>query len=62
MPTPSKDFGELIFRQHKGTSGVILARLSGLDSNEKAHLVLNAIKEHKNLLLQNFVVISKKME
>ena len=37
--TSDKDFGELVFRQHFISSGVILVRLSGLSTELKANIV-----------------------
>ena len=56
--TADKDFGDLIFRQDKIASGVILIRLAGLSPEVKAEIVANAIREHAGELLQAFTVIT----
>jgi len=44
--TQDKDFGELVFRQRRLTTGVLLIRLAGLSSDEKADLVLSCLRAH----------------
>ena len=44
--TADKDFGELVFRQGRIASGVILVRLAGLPAENKARIVTSAIGEH----------------
>ena len=39
--TSDKDFGELVFRLHRMALGVILVRLSGLSSDQKAHMLFS---------------------
>ncbi len=56
--TSDKDFGELVFRQHLVSHGVILVRLSGLNPEQKAETVSSAITNHENELLGNFTVIT----
>jgi predicted nuclease of predicted toxin-antitoxin system len=55
--TSDKDFGELVFRQKRITSGVILIRLAGLQPDVKASITVNAIKEHQDEIKNNFMVI-----
>lgn len=59
LVTADKDFGELVYRQRKIHRGVILTRLSGMEPNRKAELVVRALA---NNLTGNdaraFVVIS----
>lgn len=57
--TADKDFGELVFRQRKFTYGVILIRLFGLSSQQKASIVSVVIQEHLNELAMNFTVITR---
>lgn len=57
--TADKDFGELVFRQGYIPRGVILIRLAGLSPEDKATLVLNAIRNHIDEMLGNFTVISR---
>jgi predicted nuclease of predicted toxin-antitoxin system len=56
--TSDKDFGELVFRQHLVSYGVILVRLSGLNTELKANIVSSTIINHENEILGNFTVIS----
>jgi predicted nuclease of predicted toxin-antitoxin system len=56
--TSDKDFGELVFRQHLVSYGVLLIRLSGLSSKLKANIVSSTITNHENEILKNFIVIS----
>ncbi len=56
--TSDKDFGELVFRQHLVSYGVILVRLSGLNTELKANIVSSTINNHENEILGNFTVIS----
>ena len=52
------DFGELIFRQRRVTSGVVLIRLAGLSPTRKAEIVVSAIKKHGPELKHSFSVIN----
>ncbi len=56
--TSDKDFGELVFRQKRITSGVILVRLAGLQPDVKASITANAIKQHQKEIKNNFMVIT----
>lgn len=56
--TADKDFGELIFRLKKTSSGVILVRLAGLSSNQKTNIAVSLINEHFNELIEAFSVIT----
>lgn len=56
--TADKDFGELVFRQHRLMTGVVLIRLAGLFPLRKAEAVAGAIKRHITELSQAFAVIS----
>ncbi len=58
--TADKDFGELIFRQGYVKRGIVLYRLAGLSSQEKAEIVSSAIAEHADKLLSAFSVITEK--
>jgi predicted nuclease of predicted toxin-antitoxin system len=40
--TADKDFGELLFRQHRAHAGVVLLRLAGLPPNVKAQIAAAA--------------------
>src|SRR6185295_1271582 len=44
--TGDKDFGELVYRDHRYNCGIVLIRLAGLSNNEKAEIVANVVKDH----------------
>ena len=57
--TRDKDFGELVFRLGQVHSGVILIRLDGYDTNERADIVCRLIEQYVAQLPQAFAVIQK---
>ncbi len=59
--TADKDFGELVYRQHRLSGGVVLYRLAGLASKKKAQLVAAAMETHASKFSQSFTVISPGM-
>jgi hypothetical protein len=56
--TVDKDFGELVFRLRRAASGVLLVRLPGLSSDEKAALVASAVRDHGTQMPGAFSVVS----
>jgi predicted nuclease of predicted toxin-antitoxin system len=56
--TADKDFAELIFRQRRHSSGVLLIRLAGLRPATKASLVAGAIRNYGEQLGNSFSVLS----
>lgn len=56
--TIDKDFGELIFRLGKGSSGIALLRLEGLSTTAKTDLVAAAIAHSGDRMHGNFSVIA----
>jgi len=58
LMTADRDFGELVFRQHLVSHGVILIRLSGLSAENKADIVLSAVSLHSEELFNSFTVIT----
>jgi predicted nuclease of predicted toxin-antitoxin system len=58
LVTVDKDFGELVFRLGRATSGILLVRLPGLSSAAKANAVLQAVASHGTEILGNFAVLS----
>jgi predicted nuclease of predicted toxin-antitoxin system len=56
--TADKDFGELLFRQKRISSGIILLRLAGLASATKAEITTRAIRIHASELPGSFTVIT----
>ncbi|ACX51443.1 hypothetical protein Adeg_0279 [Ammonifex degensii KC4] len=59
--TADKDFGELVFRQRRLASGIILIRLAGLPPDRKANIVLMVVEKHGHNLPNCFTVISPEM-
>lgn len=57
--TKDKDFGELVFRLNKAHSGVVLLRLEGLTTQDRANLVCPLVLEYQEQLLNSFTVIQK---
>lgn len=56
--TADRDFGELMFRQHRLSLGVVLVRLAGLPSARKADIVAAVIRQHGAELDAAFTVVS----
>jgi predicted nuclease of predicted toxin-antitoxin system len=61
LVTVDKDFGELVFRLHRVTHGVVLIRLPGLSPALKAAIVSTAVRLHGADMLHAFTVISPGM-
>ena len=55
--TIDKDFGELVYRHHLATQGVILLRLEHLGSSDKAAVLLAVLKQYGTELEGAFTVI-----
>jgi len=58
--TADKDFGELVFRQRRLTSGILLVRLAGLSPARKAEAVASAVNQHSGELPGAFAVLTPK--
>ena len=56
--TADKDFGELYFRQHRLSTGVVLLRLSGLSGTKKSEIVCSTFKNHGKELRNSFAVVT----
>lgn len=56
--TADKDFGELVFRQGRLSSGVVLIRLAGTSAVQKAEMVVAAIGQHSTEMPRAFSVVS----
>ncbi len=56
--TADKDFGELVFRQKRVTTGVILLRLAGVAPRRKAEIVASALVTYGDKMEQAFTVIT----
>lgn len=58
--TADKDFGELVYRQGRASAGVVLIRLAGIPSAQKASIVINVARRHGDELMRSFTVITPK--
>ncbi len=59
LVTEDKDFGEIVFRDSRLSSGgVVLLRLAGLSAEKKAEIVSNGFKEHEAAFANHFSVVS----
>lgn len=58
LVTVDKDFGELVFRLGQAHAGVVLLRLAGLASVERAEAVLVVVRDHGAELPGAFTVVS----
>ena len=56
--TADKDFGELVYRQGRLMSGILLVRLAGLSPARKADIVASAINRHSTELQGAFAVLA----
>ncbi len=56
--TSDKDFGDLVFRQHLVSSGILLLRIAGLPQERKAAIVANAISKHGAAVPHAFTVLT----
>jgi predicted nuclease of predicted toxin-antitoxin system len=56
--TADRDFGELVFRQGRLTSGILLARLAGLSPIAKAAATASAVNRHSGELPGAFAVLT----
>lgn len=57
--TSDKDFGDLVFRQGKADSGVLLIRLAGVPALEKATIVTRVFRDHRAELHGAFSVLTR---
>ncbi len=57
--TNDKDFGELVFHYGQITSGIILIRSKDKSSQKKLELVKQLLKEIKNKISGNFIVVNE---
>jgi predicted nuclease of predicted toxin-antitoxin system len=55
--TADKDFGEMVVRQQRLSTGVVLIRLAGLSNQHKATLTLRAIQENAERLIGHVAVV-----
>ena len=59
LVTGDKDFGELVFRDGRAVSGVILIRIFGIPQEEKVAIISEVFKDHIDKFMGNFTVISR---
>jgi predicted nuclease of predicted toxin-antitoxin system len=57
--TNDKDFGGLLFLQNKVSSGTILFRVKGQNSEEKVILMKKLLMGYRDRLLNHYVVVTK---
>jgi predicted nuclease of predicted toxin-antitoxin system len=60
LVTADKDFGELVFRQGRLTSGILLVRLAGLSPASKAELAASTIDQYGEELPGAFAVLTSR--
>jgi hypothetical protein len=58
LVTADKDFGEIVFRQRQISSGVLLLRLAGMNSANKAKRVQETVDKHGARLAGVFSVLT----
>jgi predicted nuclease of predicted toxin-antitoxin system len=56
--TADKDFGDLVYRQHRSHKGIILLRLAGIPPLEKAEITASVIASYGKKLLDVFTVVT----
>jgi predicted nuclease of predicted toxin-antitoxin system len=56
--TADKDFGELVYRQGRMTSGIVLVRLAGLSPTHKADIVSLTLRQRLAELPHAFTVVT----
>ena len=59
LMTADKDFGDLVFRQGRAHSGVVLLRLAGLANATKAEIVAEVCRSRASELIGAFSVVSR---
>jgi predicted nuclease of predicted toxin-antitoxin system len=56
--TADKDFGDLVYRQKRISSGVILVRLHGYLPERKANVIISTLQKYGKELPHSFTVIT----
>ena len=56
--TSDKDFGDLVYRQHLVSSGILRLRIAGLPQGRKAAIVAEAIRKHGAAMPGAFTVLT----
>lgn len=58
LVTADLDFGELVFRQGRASTGILLIRLGELSRRHKEEIVSSVIREHGQELGRRFAVVT----
>jgi predicted nuclease of predicted toxin-antitoxin system len=56
--TADKDFGEMVFRLHRFTGGIVLVRRAGVSAARKAEIVSAAVNQCQSGLKGGFTVVA----
>jgi predicted nuclease of predicted toxin-antitoxin system len=59
--TEDKDFGDLVIRDRRKATGVLLVRLEGFTPLERAEVIARVVREHGEYLLKAFTVIKPRL-
>jgi predicted nuclease of predicted toxin-antitoxin system len=59
LVTRDKDFGELVFRQRRLHTGILLLRVEGLAREQKAQLVCSSVQAHGSEMCGAFAVLTR---
>jgi len=57
--TSDKDFGEIIFREHRKHKGIILIRLDDERNQNKIAAIERVLQNYPDLLVDHFVVVTE---
>ncbi len=57
--TADKDFGELVYRLGRIHAGVVLLRLAGLSSDDKAEILSAALRDRGSEMIDSFSVVTR---
>jgi predicted nuclease of predicted toxin-antitoxin system len=55
--TDDKDFGDLVYRQHYQTLGVLPMRLAKLSNGKKADVIIRVLSQYSQQLIRSFTVV-----
>ncbi len=58
--TNDKDFGDLVFLQKKLSSGVVLLRVKGQNTELKVSLIKSLLENRSDKLMNHFTVVTRK--
>ena len=60
LVTNDKDFGEMVFKDRRGHSGVVLLRLDDERRFSKIRILKRLLESHGNVLPEHFIVVSER--